>query len=289
MRLADKAALVTGASKGIGRAIAERLAADGAQVAVHYGRDERAARETVRRIEENAGRAFAVQADLSTMDGIGALFTGLRTGLSGRPLDIVVNNAAAAPAGPIETDTPEQFDHLVAVNVKAPYFIIQRALPLLSDGGRVITISSVATRMANPTQTSFALTKGAVETMSRTLARALGGRGITVNTVAPGATRTDANEAIFTPETAALAAGLTALNRVGRADDVADVVAFLASHDARWITGQTLDASGGLHLGPRELTGPAPAPDRPGSTVTPADAARTPTGGRRADDHAARP
>ncbi|WP_433272248.1 SDR family oxidoreductase [Actinosynnema sp. CS-041913] len=161
------------------------------------------------------------------------------------------NNAAAAPAGPIETDTPEQFDHLVAVNVKAPYFIIQRALPLLPDGGRVIAISSVATRMANPTQTSFALTKGAVETMSRTLAQALGSRGITVNVVAPGATRTDANGHFFPPETSALIAGLTALNRIGRAEDVADVVAFLASDEARWITGQVLDASGGLHLGPR--------------------------------------
>ncbi|AUI64924.1 short-chain dehydrogenase [Amycolatopsis sp. BJA-103] len=164
-------------------------------------------------------------------------------------LDILVNNAAAPPAGPIETDTPESFDHLMAVNVRAPYFLIQRAP--INDGGRVINISSVATRMANPAQTSFAMTKGALETMSRTLAQQLGPRGITVNVVAPGATRTEANEGIFTPELEAAIANLTAHRKLGNQDDIADVVAFLASDDARWVTGQVLDASGGLFLGPR--------------------------------------
>jgi NAD(P)-dependent dehydrogenase (short-subunit alcohol dehydrogenase family) len=138
------------------------------------------------------------------------------------------------------------------VNVRAPYFIIQRALPLLRDGGRIITISSVATRMANPTQTSFAMTKGAVETMSTTLANELGVRAITVNAVAPGATRTATNGSSFeAPGLAELITGMTALNRLGRPDDIADVVAFLASDAAGWITGQIIDASGGLFLGPR--------------------------------------
>jgi NAD(P)-dependent dehydrogenase (short-subunit alcohol dehydrogenase family) len=145
-----------------------------------------------------------------------------------------------------------EFDHLFAVNVRAPYFIIQRALALLRDGGRIVTISSVATRMANPTQTSFAMTKGAVETMSMTLANELGVRGITVNAVAPGATRTAANGSLFeAPGLAELIAGTTALDRLGEPDDVADVVAFLASDAARWITGQVIDARGGLFLGPR--------------------------------------
>ncbi|MEU5882401.1 SDR family oxidoreductase [Spirillospora sp. NPDC047279] len=246
-----RTALVTGASQGIGRAVAERLAADGARVAVHYGTGEAAAKETIRRIENEGGRAFPVRADLASPDGVDALFARLEAELAGRPLDVLVNNAAAAPGGPIETDTPDAFDRLFAVNVRAPYFIVQRALPLLPDGGRIITLSSVATRMANPTQTSFAMTKGALETMSRTLAQALGGRGVTVNAVAPGGTRTEANESVFPPETWDAVGGLSALGRVGRASDVADVVAFLASDGARWVTGQVIDASGGLFLGPR--------------------------------------
>lgn len=250
-RLAEKTALVTGASRGIGRAIAERLAADGALVAVHYGKDAAAARETVERIERAGGRAFPIGADLEVAGAADALFAELEAGLAGRRLNILVNNAAAAPAGPIETDTAEQFDRLFAVNVKAPYFIIQRALPLLADGGRIVNLSSAVTRIANPAQTSFAMTKGAVETMSRTLALALGERGITVNVVAPGATMTEANASLFPPEAAVFLAGQAALGRVGRAEDVADVVALIASDDARWVTGQVLDASGGLHLGAR--------------------------------------
>jgi 3-oxoacyl-[acyl-carrier protein] reductase len=218
-----KTALVTGSSRGIGAAIARRLEADGVKVVRHS----------------------SAQADLATMDGVDKAMNGIER------LDILVNNAAAAPAGPIETDTPERFDHLMAVNVRAPYFLVQKALPLMADGGRIINISSVATRMANPAQTSFAMTKGALETMSRTLAQELGPRGITVNVVAPGATRTEANGDFFTPELESAIAGMTALGRLGQHDDVADVVAFLASDDARWVTGQVLDASGGLFLGPK--------------------------------------
>lgn len=216
-----KTALVTGASRGIGAAIARRLEEDGVKVVRHS----------------------SAQADLATMDGVDKALSGIER------LDILVNNAAAAPAGPIETDTPESFDRLFAVNVRAPYFLIQRAP--MNDGGRIVNISSVATRMANPAQTSFAMTKGALETMSRTLAHELGPRGITVNVVAPGATRTEVNGAIFTPELEAFIASMTAQKRLGQADDVADVVAFLASDDARWVTGQVLDASGGLFLGPK--------------------------------------
>ena len=250
--LTGRTALVTGASRGIGQAIALRLAAKGAAVVVHFGTDEDGAAATVDAIERAGGTAFAVGAVLGADGDVETLFEGVEAGLAGRPLDILVNNAAAAPAGPLGATTRKEFDHLFAVNVRAPYFIVQRALPLLRDGGRIITISSVATRMANPDQTSFAMTKGAVETMSMTLANELGVRGITVNAVAPGATRTATNQSLFeAPGLAEHITGATALDRLGGPDDVADVVAFLASDAARWITGQVIDASGGLFLGPR--------------------------------------
>ncbi|MEV5963987.1 SDR family oxidoreductase [Kribbella sp. NPDC051952] len=245
----EKVALVTGASRGIGRAIAERLAADGAEVAVHYNSDKAGAEETLARI---GGRGFLVGAELGVPGDADEVFRQLSEGLSGRSLDVLVNNAAALPAGPIETDTVESFDRMFAVNVRAPYFLIQRLLPILSDGGRIISLSSGAARFAAPVQTSFAMTKGAVETMSMTLAQELGPRGITVNAVSPGATRTEANGAVFeVPGLVDFMTGNTALGRLGRGEDVADVVAFLASDQARWITGQTVDASGGLFLGPR--------------------------------------
>ncbi|WP_405905132.1 SDR family oxidoreductase [Streptomyces sp. NBC_00828] len=250
--LIGRTALVTGASRGIGQAIAVRLAAKGAVVVVHFGTDEDGAKATVDEIERSGGTALTVGAELGVDDDVETLFAGVEAGLAGRPLDILVNNAATAPAGPLGATTRKEFDHLFAVNARAPYFIIQRALPLFRDGGRIITISSVATRMANPTQTSFAMTKGAVETMSMTLANELGVRGITVNAVAPGATRTATNGSAFeAPGLAEFIAGSTALDRLGGPDDVAEVVAFLASDAARWITGQVIDASGGLFLGPR--------------------------------------
>ncbi|WP_020385867.1 SDR family oxidoreductase [Kribbella catacumbae] len=212
----------------------------------------KAAAATVEEIERAGGTAYAVRAELGVDDDAETLFAGVESILAGRPLDILVNNAAAAPAGPLGITTRAEFDHLFAVNVRAPYFIIQRALPLLPEGGRVIKLSSVATRMANPGQTSFAMTKGAIETMTMTLANQLGVQGITVNAVAPGATRSATNGASFdAPGLVAQIAAGTALDRLGEPGDVADIVTFLASDEARWITGQVIDASGGLFLGPR--------------------------------------
>ncbi|WP_280276606.1 SDR family oxidoreductase [Nocardia wallacei] len=246
--LIDKTALVTGASRGIGRAIAQRLADDGALVAVHYGSNDAAARETVTAIEHAGGQAFSVRADLTATDGVDQLFTAL----DGRPLDIVVNNAAVAmPEATVENATAEQFDRQFALNVRAPFFVVQRALPLLRDGGRIINISSGVTWFATP-QIVYSMTKGALNVFGRSLANTLGSRGITVNNVSPGITDTEMNAWLHeSDEAAAGVADMTALGRVGQAADIADAVAFLASHDGRWITGQTLEVNGGLFLGPR--------------------------------------
>ncbi|MGY1942774.1 SDR family NAD(P)-dependent oxidoreductase [Nocardia asiatica] len=248
----QKTALVTGASRGIGRAIAERLAADGVEVAVHYGTNEEAAQETVAAIRRAGGRAFPVRAELGVEGDIDQLFGELAAGLGDRPLDILVNNAAIiAYDATVEQATTEQFDRLFAVNVRAPLFIVQRALPLLRDGGRIVNISSGVTWFATP-EVVYGMTKGALNVLSRSLANTLGPRGITVNTVSPGITDTDMNSWLHTNDGAvAGVAGMTALERVGSGADIADAVAFFASDDGRWVTGQTLEVNGGLFLGPK--------------------------------------
>jgi 3-oxoacyl-[acyl-carrier protein] reductase len=247
--MTDKTALVTGASRGLGRAIAERLAADGALVAVHYGTNKTAALETVARIEAAGGQAFTVEADLERDNGVELLFAGLSEGLAGRPLDILVNNAAVLSEGIDASE--DEFDRAFRINVRAPFFIIQRALPLLRDGGRIINISSGVTWFAIP-EVVYAMTKGALNVLGRSLANTLGERGITVNTVSPGITHTDMNtwldEVPGAPEGVA---GIVALGRVGEPDDIADAVAFFASPDGRWVTGQVLEVNGGLYLGPK--------------------------------------
>ncbi|WP_040729341.1 SDR family oxidoreductase, partial [Nocardia tenerifensis] len=233
-------------------AIAERLASDGARVAVHYGSNEAAAKETVAAIESAGGQAFSVRADLGVDGDVDTLFDGLTAGLAGDPLDILVNNAAIMIYEATLPDaTPEQFERLFAVNVRAPFFIAQRTLPLLADGGRIINISSGVTWFATP-QTVYAMTKGALNAFARSAANSLGSRGITVNTISPGVTDTDMNGWLHETDDAAPGiAALTALERVGRGPDIADTVAFLASADGRWVTGQTLEVNGGLFLGPK--------------------------------------
>ncbi|MFF8996591.1 SDR family oxidoreductase [Streptomyces achromogenes] len=253
-RLVGKTALVTGSSRGIGRAIARHFAREGALVIVHYASDQAAAEETVELIERDGGRAFPVRAQLGVPGDVHELFLGVEQGLKERTgetkLDILVNNAGATtPAGLAPEDvTAEEFDRLFAVNAKAPFFIVQRALALLADGGRVINISSGLTRFANPDQVAYAMTKGAIEQLSLHFARHLAPRGITVNSVAPGITNNGG--AVFDiPEAVEQMAQLSAFKRVGEAADIADVVTFLASDEARWITGSFVDASGGTLLG----------------------------------------
>jgi NAD(P)-dependent dehydrogenase (short-subunit alcohol dehydrogenase family) len=245
----SKTALVTGASRGLGRAIATRLAADGAVVAVHYGSNREAALSTVAAIEDAGGQAFAVEADLDRDNGVDLLYDGLTEGLGGRPLDVLVNNAGVLGGG-IETQAAE-FDRVFRVNVRAPFLITQRLLPLLRDGGRIINISSGVTWFAIP-EVVYAMTKGALNVMGRSLANTLGDRGITVNTVSPGITRTDMNAWLDeVPGAQERVEDIVALGRVGVPADIADAVAFFASDDSRWVTGQVLEVNGGLFLGQR--------------------------------------
>jgi len=252
--LTGKTALVTGGSRGIGRAIARRLAAEGALVGVHYGRNASAAQETIDLITGAGGRAFAVPAELGAPDDAERLWASFDAGVAAvgaEPgLDILVNNAAIPRSGSIESVTVEEFDALFAVNVRAPFFIVQRGLDRIRDGGRIINIASGVTRIAFPDIIAYAMTKGALNTFSLTLAKALGARNITVNSVSPGIVDTDANAGWLRgdPDAWAWAAAYSTFNRVAEPADIADVVAFIASSDARWISGQNIDATGGSHL-----------------------------------------
>ncbi|MFD8972187.1 SDR family oxidoreductase [Streptomyces sp. NPDC059593] len=245
--LAGRTALVTGASRGIGRAIALRLAADGARVAVHYASNETAAKETVAAIEAAGGSAFAIRAELGVPGDAEALWKAFDEHADG--LDILVNNAGIAGPGLIHEVEEADYDRVFAVNAKAPFFIIKQGLGRLRDGGRIVNISSGVTKVAFPGMTSYAASKGAVEVLTLTLAQTLGSRGITVNAVSPGTIETDIHPWMADPAAKAHAAGFSVFDRVGQPEDVADVIGFLASDAARWVTGQNLDASGGSGLG----------------------------------------
>lgn len=254
--LKGKSALVTGASRGIGREIAIRFAAEGATVAIHYGANLEAAKETLSAIQQANGQAFIIKADLNAADAdFSAMFEEFdlslleKFGKSG--LDILVNNAGQIMFGSVEELRPSEFDKAFAVDVKAPFFITQAALPRLRDGGRLINISSGTSRIVNPAVVSYAMAKGALEVFSKTLALQLGARGITVNSVAPGPTATaeflrmaEGNSAFVDQ-----AKAQSALRRLGTPADIANIVTFLASDEGGWITGQLIDATGGTLLG----------------------------------------
>ncbi|WBB81896.1 SDR family oxidoreductase [Micromonospora sp. WMMD882] len=249
-----RTALVTGAGRGIGRAIAERLGDRGMTVAVHYASDDTAAKETVAAVVARGGRAFPVRAELGLPGDVDTLFAALTEGLREHTgdtgLDVLVNNAGIGCRGDVSQLTPEAFDRVIAVNVKAPVFIVQRALPLLRDGGRIVNVSSMATRVAHPEILGYAISKGALDMLAPNLARQLGPRGITVNTVSPGLIDTEfhGDRLRGRPEARAEAAAQPAVGRLGEPADVADVVAFLVSAEARWITGERLETSGGARL-----------------------------------------
>jgi NAD(P)-dependent dehydrogenase (short-subunit alcohol dehydrogenase family) len=250
--LAGKTALVTGGSRGIGRAIALALGRRGAHVAVHYNAAREAADEVVSLIRDAGGRAWTLQADLAASDAAeilaGALRHTLQQHTGADALDILVNNAGVGLRARLAEVKPDDFDRVLQVNLKTPFFLIQHCLPLLRDGGRIVNISSMGTRAAYPEMSVYAPAKAGLEALTLLLASDLGARGITVNAVLPGATATDMNTRARDPDISRTIAQTIALGRVGQPEDIADIVAFLASHEGRWVTGQSIDATGGQRL-----------------------------------------
>src|ERR1700719_3656319 len=250
----NKTALVTGASRGIGRATAAALARDGAHVLVHYGRSAREAASLVAEIQTEGGSANAISADLGTPNGA-ALLAKQVGSIAGDRLDVLVLNAGISKAARIADYTVEDFDNLFATNVRSPFFLVQQLLPILGDGSNIVLISSAVARtvvgkpgLDNPSILAYASTKGAIETLGKHWAAILGPRGIRVNAVAPGVIDTDMSNLTKTEAGREMTLGMQTLKRIGKPEDVAHIVAFLASDAARWITGASIPVDGGSKL-----------------------------------------
>ena len=247
LNLTGKTALVTGASRGMGRASALALAAAGAQVLVHYGRGAKEADRVVAEIRKAGSRADAIATDLAAADGPEKLARQTRS-IVGDRLDILVANAGVSKTATIEDTMVEDFDKLFAVNVRAPFFLVQQLLPIMCEGSSIVFLSSLAAHAAVGTSPAYAATKGAIDTLVKHLASLLGARGIRVNAVAPGVVETEMSNFTKTEAGRNVAMGMQALKRVAQPDDIGGVVAFLASEDARWITGDIIRADGGSKL-----------------------------------------
>jgi NAD(P)-dependent dehydrogenase (short-subunit alcohol dehydrogenase family) len=252
--LENKTALVTGASRGIGRATASALAKAGAHVLVHYGRSRQEAESLVVEIRRKGGRADVVSADLGTPDSASLLAKQVRS-IVGDRLDVLVLNAGVSKSARLADYTVEDFDNLFATNVRSPFFLVQQLVPVLGEASSIVVISSATARtvvgkpgLENPSVIAYASTKGAIETLVKHWAAILGPRGIRVNAIAPGVIDTDMSNFTKTEAGRAVALEMQALQRIGKPDDIADVVAFLVSDGARWITGACIPVDGGSKL-----------------------------------------
>src|SRR6201998_2622254 len=252
--LQNKTALVTGASRGIGRATAAAVAETGVHVLVHYGRSAKEAESLVAEIQAKGGRANAISADLGTPSGAALLAKQVRS-IVGDRLDVLVLNAGISKSARLADHTVEDFDNLFATNVRSPFFLVQQLLPILGEGSNIIVISSIGAHavvgkpgLDNPSLLAYASTKGALETLVKNWAAILGPRGIRVNAVAPGVIDTDMSNFTKTEAGRDVVLGMQALKRLGKPEDVADAVAFMASDGARWITGASIPVDGGSKL-----------------------------------------
>ena len=239
-----RVALVTGASRGIGAAVARRLAADGYAVAVNYAGNEAAANATVAAIEQAGGRALAMRADVASAADVKAMFATIEATL-GR-VDVLVNNAGILPYVTIAETTDEQFERTMAINVTGTFNTMREAATRLNDGGRIVNFSTSILHMAPPTYGVYAATKGAVEALTRVFAKELRGRGITCNAVAPGPVATELFLNGKSDELIQQIAKSAPLERLGQPEDIAGVVSFLAGPDGGWVNGQVLRANGGM-------------------------------------------
>jgi 3-oxoacyl-[acyl-carrier protein] reductase len=238
--LKEKTALVTGSSRGIGRAIAERLAADGAAVVINYARNEQLAQSVVNNILARDGKAIAIQAEISKPAEVQRLFSEAEKAM-GR-LDIVVANAGVHIEKPLTENTEADYDYIFDINTKGVFFTLQEASRRVRDGGRIVVVSTGGTKMHFANNSLYLGSKGAIEQFARSLSVELGPRNVTVNVLSPGFTDTD----MMPEKYREYAASLSPFNRVGTPEEVADAATFLASDAARWVTGQNLQAGGGV-------------------------------------------
>lgn len=249
-----KIALLTGGSRGLGKDMAFSIARKGFDVILTYRNNEAQANEVVTQIEALGQNAAALQLDMGDIASLDNFMQGvtslLQTKWNRERFDFLVNNAGMGGTVPFKDVTEQFFDDFLNVHFKGVYFITQKSLPLLNDGGRIINISTGTTRFANPGYSVYASMKGAVEVLTKYLAKELGVRGITANVLAPGPVETDFNNAAIrsNPQLKSMLGSLSPLGRVGSADDIGSVVAFLCSEDAKWINGQRIEVSGGINV-----------------------------------------
>ena len=250
--MSNKIALVTGGNRGLGKNITTRLAENGTSVIITYRGHEDEAAGVVAELEKKSVKSTALQLDVGDISSLSAFKQEVVQALSDKwqksTLDILVNNAGFGGHYPIGNTPEEDFDALFNVHLKGVYFLTESILPMLADNGRIVNLSSGLARFSFPGYAAYAMMKGAIEVFTRYLAKELGGRGITANAVAPGAIDNDFNKDRFDamPQMREMIAGMTALGRVGVSKDIGGVVAFLCSEDARWITGQRIEVSGGM-------------------------------------------
>jgi 3-oxoacyl-[acyl-carrier protein] reductase len=248
-RLQGKIALVTGANRGIGKAIALQFAREGCSVILHYGSNDLAADEISREILATGQEVFKIKTGLSTLAGIRELFLEVDKFLQHKKIDILVNNAGILYRAGLDDITEDQYDALFNVNVKAPFFITREAIARMNDGGRIINLSSQVSKRPRYNSGAYSMTKAAIENFTVSLAKELGKRKITVNALAPGFIDTEMNKGILSTENERSAiAAKAALNRVGVPEDVARVATFLASDESGWVTAQCIEVSGGAGL-----------------------------------------
>lgn len=242
--LINKVVLITGASKGIGAAVARKIASEGAKVIINYAGSQNEAEQTVQSIKDNGGEAIALRADVSKADQVTALFDAAIAHYG--KIDVLVNNAGIMITKLLKDTTDDDFTRQFEVNVRGTFNTLREAATKLANGGSIINFSSTTTRVMMPTYSTYVASKGAVEQLTRVFAKEIGARGVNVNAVLPGPTNTELFTKGKPQEVIDRLASLNAFNRIGEPDDIAKVVAFLASDDAKWISGQTIGLNGAM-------------------------------------------